>query len=1205
MSSATPDKSPPPPGSPADSPFQPAPGQSVFLGVGWDRRAAHRRALIVLAVGLALTGLGVGIGSARRAREQARLTEQTLVERAAGFQNQTQSAAAGVYTAVTWVLQGRGRVDRFLHYSRVLLPAYPGLRVLYLAPEAVVRTLAPPRPLARLRGRNLLHEPAFRGAAAGAVQSRNICFGPPLMVASNTPALPVCAPVFFPRPGGGLRLWGLVGGCLDLKELLRRARLEQLPALGYRYTLGWREANGQTLHSVAGAAQAPAEAAGHEIRLPGLTWRLALWPERPAVTAGGVALACLPGVALSLLAAALVGAVGRARQASEAALKALAERGRAGDRFTALFEAVAEPVLLTKPDGRVVLLNRAAETLLGYPRGELLGRPLATVLPAAGPGEKEGRSAPRIPEGAPLTARCKDGRELPVTVRTGRMEAADDGGPLLCHTLCVPPAETASPAAEAVSPPAEAAPASPEPSSAETLFEASPGAHLLLREDLRIARANAAAARLLGETDPARLARRPLTDFAPATQPDGGETPVLFQRHLEMCERGGFGEFAWVLEFGGDLRPVTARMVYLPDFAGPRWLVLLDPAPDRETTEELAALRRRWRAVVAGLRDWETWMDVDGKPQWIGGPVQSFTGYPAEELLALPDYPLPLVLEADRDAVREVLLSALQGSSGSNFEFRVRRRDGQIRRVVMSWRPVFDERRQPLGYRLTIRAAVQAVAAPPGEAAPEAAAEAEKSDALDLALESAGIGVWDWHLPSGRNVWDERMLRLFALTPEEFGRSRDPWRERLLPEDADRFEAALESAKAGDGAFEVEFRIQLPDGGFRSLACKGRLRRDADGRPERLVGATWDTTALRQVEEALLRQHALLQGLLADTRMLVHVKDAAGRYRFANPAWCERFGVEPDRVAGATDDTLLPPEVAACFAAADRRVAERLEAERRIETLIVDGVPRRFLCERFPLLDGAERLEAVVTLAVELPEDAPPSGDDENNPAPPGPEPQTPPEKSPDPSPADEASPAVRKSGPAPEPPPEPPEAEPSPPSAEAVSAPAETASVEPAPEPELPPPRQSRRKTARKSARKRARRAPAAPSQTLLPGFTTPPAEPDPAAARAPFDPAAVAEQLGIAAEAVPDRLADFVLTQQRALRELREALEEENHPEARALSHGLAEAAGAHGLENLRRLAKTIELALRFGEGNLPAMLAELETEAERLARAVGAEQ
>jgi hypothetical protein len=35
---------------------------------------------------------------------------------------------------------------------------------------------------------------------------------------------------------------------------------------------------------------------------------------------------------------------------------------------------------------------------------------------------------------------------------------------------------------------------------------------------------------------------------------------------------------------------------------------------------------------------------------------------------------------------------------------------------------------------------------------------------------------------------------------------------------------------------------------------------------------------------------------------------------------------------------------------------------------------------------------------------------------------------------------------------------------------------------------------------------------------------------------------------------------------------------------------------------LAKTIELALRFGEGNLPAMLAELETEAERLAQAVG---
>ncbi|MCB1129463.1 MAG: PAS domain-containing protein, partial [Verrucomicrobiae bacterium] len=170
------------------------------------------------------------------------------------------------------------------------------------------------------------------------------------------------------------------------------------------------------------------------------------------------------------------------------------------------------------------------------------------------------------------------------------------------------------------------------------------------------------------------------------------------------------------------------------------------------------------------------------------------------------------------------------------------------------------------------------------------------------------IGVWDWNLINGQNVWDERMLRLFGLDPEEFARSHDAWRKRLHPEDTERVDAAIQAALGGDGTYEVEHRVILPDGGERSLASRGRVVRDDAGQPVRIIGATWDTTLLRQAEDDLHQRHDLMRTLLDSASGLVHVKDADGRYLLANQAWCEFFQLQPQNVAGHTDAELLPPE---------------------------------------------------------------------------------------------------------------------------------------------------------------------------------------------------------------------------------------------------------------------------------------------------------
>ncbi|NIR60385.1 MAG: PAS domain S-box protein, partial [Gammaproteobacteria bacterium] len=93
-----------------------------------------------------------------------------------------------------------------------------------------------------------------------------------------------------------------------------------------------------------------------------------------------------------------------------------------------------EALLLIRPDGEVSFLNAAAEALLGYPRAEVIGRPVTMLLPAdarqrvdvaawlARWGEHPDPEQWRYLH---LQGRTSDGSDLRLAVRVGRFAAGD------------------------------------------------------------------------------------------------------------------------------------------------------------------------------------------------------------------------------------------------------------------------------------------------------------------------------------------------------------------------------------------------------------------------------------------------------------------------------------------------------------------------------------------------------------------------------------------------------------------------------------------------------------------------------------------------------------------------------------------------------------------------------------------------------------
>ena len=109
-----------------------------------------------------------------------------------------------------------------------------------------------------------------------------------------------------------------------------------------------------------------------------------------------------------------------------------------------------------------------------------------------------------------------------------------------------------------------------------------------------------------------------------------------------------------------------------------------------------------FRAIAHYAYDWEVWVGPNGRVLWMNPAAARISGYAVEELMAMRDFPAPLVYEADRERIVRAFGAAVQGGSGSE-QFRLKHKDGRMLWVEITWQPIADEKGNSLGHRESIR----------------------------------------------------------------------------------------------------------------------------------------------------------------------------------------------------------------------------------------------------------------------------------------------------------------------------------------------------------------------------------------------------------------------------------------------------------------------------------------------------------------------
>lgn len=118
---------------------------------------------------------------------------------------------------------------------------------------------------------------------------------------------------------------------------------------------------------------------------------------------------------------------------------------------------------------------------------------------------------------------------------------------------------------------------------------------------------------------------------------------------------------------------------------------------------------------------------------------------------------------------------------------------------------------------------------------------------LELAINAANAGLWEWDVVGGR-TWSDRNRMLYGLAGSEEA-SYEKWLSTIDPEDRDELVRAAEQAVAERREMRVEYRVRAPDGTTRWLMSRGEPICDENGKAVRFAGIILDITDRKRVEE--------------------------------------------------------------------------------------------------------------------------------------------------------------------------------------------------------------------------------------------------------------------------------------------------------------------------------------------------------------------
>ena len=375
----------------------------------------------------------------------------------------------------------------------------------------------------------------------------------------------------------------------------------------------------------------------------------------------------------------------------------------------------------------------------------------------------------------------------------------------------------------------------------------------------------------------------------------------------------------------GSLIPVEIQVSALPDA---HQLEIIRDLSSRKAYESLLESEAKYRSLVESVRDAMFISDANGRYLYVNAAAAAGLGTTPEHVIgrSAADFFPPQFAAAYVEGVKRVIETGRDRIVEDKSEIA-----GQTRWFYTIVQPVRNREGQII--------AVQGVVRDITERKRMEDALRQSEERLRQAVRVANIGIFDHDHLTDAMYWSPELRAIHGRDPDEplaYERGPDglPAESELAhPDDRARVDAALLRAHdpAGDGLFDVEFRVRHRDGGYKWLTVRSQTLFEGEGsarRPVRTIGAVRDITSMKQAEQALAANEERLQQVIDVSRIGVFEHNHVARTMYLSSSMREFVGLRPEEtVTGARYEHLdeNPPKFLQTVHPDDRpRVAAKI-----------------------------------------------------------------------------------------------------------------------------------------------------------------------------------------------------------------------------------------------------------------------------------------